>query len=83
MKSWLSYYILLCILKCWMLLQLEKRVQYHEHLRPVCLPTAATDLTPDTICTVIGWGKKNDTERKYIAAIFFSTESLLYISYSD
>ncbi|XP_019885727.1 atrial natriuretic peptide-converting enzyme isoform X2 [Ooceraea biroi] len=44
------------------LFQLERRVQYHEHLRPVCLPTVATNLTPGTICTVIGWGKKNDTE---------------------
>ncbi|KYN29072.1 Atrial natriuretic peptide-converting enzyme [Trachymyrmex cornetzi] len=44
------------------LFQLEKRVQYHEHLRPVCLPTADTNLTPDTNCTVIGWGKKNDTD---------------------
>ncbi|XP_011702665.1 PREDICTED: atrial natriuretic peptide-converting enzyme isoform X2 [Wasmannia auropunctata] len=44
------------------LFQLEKRVQYHEHLRPVCLPTADTNLTPDTKCTVIGWGKKNDTD---------------------
>ncbi|KAK9306878.1 hypothetical protein QLX08_002524 [Tetragonisca angustula] len=44
------------------LFQLEKRVQFHEHLRPVCLPTADTDLTPGTLCTVIGWGKKNDTD---------------------
>jgi len=50
-------------LECW--LQLERRVQYHEHLRPVCLPTVATNLTPGTICTVIGWGKKNDTECEY------------------
>ncbi|KAG7205357.1 hypothetical protein KM043_007357 [Ampulex compressa] len=44
------------------LFQLEKRVQYHEHLRPVCLPSASTNLTPGTLCTVIGWGKKNDTD---------------------
>ncbi|XP_032685944.1 uncharacterized protein LOC116851037 isoform X2 [Odontomachus brunneus] len=44
------------------LFQLEKRVQFHEHLRPVCLPTAATNLAPGTLCTVIGWGKKNDTD---------------------
>ncbi|KZC07370.1 Atrial natriuretic peptide-converting enzyme, partial [Dufourea novaeangliae] len=44
------------------LFQLEKRVQFHEHLRPVCLPTADTHLVPNTMCTVIGWGKKNDTD---------------------
>ncbi|KAI4503391.1 hypothetical protein M0802_001613 [Mischocyttarus mexicanus] len=44
------------------LCQLEKRVQFHEHLRPVCLPTATTNLPPATLCTVIGWGKKNDTQ---------------------
>ncbi|KAG6796821.1 hypothetical protein HZU73_07807 [Apis mellifera caucasica] len=44
------------------LFQLEKRVQFHEHLRPVCLPTANTQLIPGTLCTVIGWGKKNDTD---------------------
>ncbi|XP_033366977.1 uncharacterized protein LOC117243520 [Bombus vosnesenskii] len=44
------------------LFQLEKRVQFHEHLRPVCLPTADTHLIPGTLCTVIGWGKKNDTD---------------------
>ncbi|XP_034183521.1 uncharacterized protein LOC117605855 [Osmia lignaria lignaria] len=44
------------------LFQLEKRVQFHEHLRPVCLPSANMHLTPGTICTVIGWGKKNDTD---------------------
>ncbi|XP_011873137.1 PREDICTED: atrial natriuretic peptide-converting enzyme isoform X2 [Vollenhovia emeryi] len=44
------------------LFQLEKPVDYHEHLRPVCLPTADTYLTPNTHCTVIGWGKKNDTD---------------------
>nr|KAF7435742.1 hypothetical protein H0235_003933 [Vespula pensylvanica] len=47
------------------LCQLEKRVQFHEHLRPVCLPNATTNLAPATLCTVIGWGKKNDTQGKY------------------
>lgn len=46
--------------------QLEKRVQFHEHLRPVCLPTANTQLIPGTLCTVIGWGKKNDTDSTYL-----------------
>ncbi|CAK9832349.1 Atrial natriuretic peptide-converting enzyme [Anthophora retusa] len=44
------------------LFQLEKRVQFHEHIRPVCLPTVKTELIPGTLCTVIGWGKKNDTD---------------------
>ncbi|XP_017789542.1 PREDICTED: atrial natriuretic peptide-converting enzyme-like [Habropoda laboriosa] len=44
------------------LFQLEKRVQFHEHVRPVCLPTVNTELIPGTLCTVIGWGKKNDTD---------------------
>ncbi|XP_008211465.1 atrial natriuretic peptide-converting enzyme isoform X2 [Nasonia vitripennis] len=44
------------------LFQLERRVEFHEHLRPVCLPPANIDLAPGTVCTVIGWGKKEDTE---------------------
>ncbi|XP_058798325.1 atrial natriuretic peptide-converting enzyme-like [Phymastichus coffea] len=44
------------------LFQLEHRVEFHEHLRPVCLPPANIDLKPATECTVIGWGKKEDTE---------------------
>ncbi|XP_076662146.1 uncharacterized protein LOC143365660 [Halictus rubicundus] len=41
------------------LFQLEKRVQFHDDLRPVCLPPANKPLVPGTVCTVIGWGKKN------------------------
>ncbi|XP_048507998.1 atrial natriuretic peptide-converting enzyme [Athalia rosae] len=44
------------------LFQLEDRVQFHDHLRPVCLPTVNTELMPGKICTVIGWGKKEDTD---------------------
>ncbi|XP_051156436.1 uncharacterized protein LOC127278666 isoform X2 [Leptopilina boulardi] len=44
------------------LFQLEKRVTFHEHLRPVCLPPPNIDLKSGTICTVIGWGKKEDAE---------------------
>ncbi|XP_043476441.1 atrial natriuretic peptide-converting enzyme-like [Leptopilina heterotoma] len=44
------------------LFQLEKRVTFHEHLRPICLPPPNFDLKPGTICTVIGWGKKEDAE---------------------
>ncbi|XP_044580034.1 atrial natriuretic peptide-converting enzyme-like isoform X2 [Cotesia glomerata] len=44
------------------LFQLSKRVGFNEHLRPVCLPKASVELAPGTICTVIGWGKKDDTD---------------------
>ncbi|XP_076280974.1 uncharacterized protein LOC143209360 [Lasioglossum baleicum] len=44
------------------LFQLEKRVQFHDDLRPVCLPPANKPLVPGTVCTVIGWGKKNDSD---------------------
>ncbi|XP_056646933.1 atrial natriuretic peptide-converting enzyme [Diorhabda sublineata] len=43
------------------LFQLSNRVTFHEHLSPVCLPPADKDLKPGTKCTVIGWGKKEDT----------------------
>ncbi|KAK0171613.1 hypothetical protein PV328_005044 [Microctonus aethiopoides] len=44
------------------LFQLRNRVNFHDHLRPVCLPNPNTELSPGTICTVIGWGKKEDTD---------------------
>ena len=50
-----------------LLLQLEHRVEFHDHLRPVCLPKAETDLKPGTNCTVIGWGKKEDNESKFFS----------------
>ncbi|XP_017779613.1 PREDICTED: transmembrane protease serine 9-like [Nicrophorus vespilloides] len=43
------------------LFQLSTRVTFHEHLLPVCLPPADRELQPGTVCTVIGWGKKEDT----------------------
>ncbi|GJQ67502.1 SCRASP2 [Trypoxylus dichotomus] len=43
------------------LFQLSNRVTFHEHLSPVCLPAANKVLYPGTLCTVIGWGKKEDT----------------------
>ncbi|XP_031338612.1 atrial natriuretic peptide-converting enzyme-like isoform X2 [Photinus pyralis] len=43
------------------LFQLSTKVTFHEHLLPVCLPSADQELPPGTICTVIGWGKKEDT----------------------
>ncbi|XP_034945531.1 atrial natriuretic peptide-converting enzyme-like isoform X2 [Chelonus insularis] len=52
------------------LFQLKERVNFHEHLRPVCLPKASMELAPGTICTVIGWGKKEDTDAsKYEPAV--------------
>ncbi|XP_022915652.1 atrial natriuretic peptide-converting enzyme-like isoform X2 [Onthophagus taurus] len=44
------------------LFQLASPVTFHEHLLPVCLPPANKVLHPGTMCTVIGWGKKEDTE---------------------
>lgn len=46
------------------LFQLSVRVRFHEHLSPVCLPPANMELLPGTVCTVIGWGKKEDTGSK-------------------
>ncbi|KAK9890042.1 hypothetical protein WA026_008852 [Henosepilachna vigintioctopunctata] len=43
------------------LFQLSSRVTFHEHLLPVCLPKAEKQLRAGTLCTVIGWGKKEDT----------------------
>ncbi|XP_049826368.1 atrial natriuretic peptide-converting enzyme [Aethina tumida] len=43
------------------LFQLSSRVSFHELLLPVCLPPAHKQLHPGTVCTVIGWGKKEDT----------------------
>ncbi|XP_043284206.1 atrial natriuretic peptide-converting enzyme isoform X2 [Venturia canescens] len=52
------------------LFQLAERVNFHDHLRPVCLPKPETDLAPGTLCTVIGWGKKEDTdESEYEPAV--------------
>lgn len=47
-------------------LQLENRVEFHEHLRPVCLPKPNKHISAGTMCTVIGWGKKEDTDSKFI-----------------
>ncbi|KAK9505394.1 hypothetical protein O3M35_009463 [Rhynocoris fuscipes] len=44
------------------LFQLHQRVTFHEHLLPVCLPPPNYDLRPGTMCTVIGWGKREDTD---------------------
>ncbi|KDR23303.1 Transmembrane protease, serine 2 [Zootermopsis nevadensis] len=44
------------------LFQLRSRVTFHEHLLPVCLPPFNRDLAPGTVCTVIGWGKREDKD---------------------
>lgn len=43
------------------LFQLSSRVTFHEHLLPVCLPPTNKELPEGRKCTVIGWGKKEDT----------------------
>lgn len=45
--------------------QLASRVTFHEHLLPVCLPSPNRELEPGTTCTVIGWGKKDESGSKY------------------
>ncbi|XP_063218704.1 atrial natriuretic peptide-converting enzyme-like [Bacillus rossius redtenbacheri] len=44
------------------LFQLKSRVSFHDHLLPVCLPSPHYELAPGTMCTVIGWGKREDSE---------------------
>ncbi|PNF19617.1 hypothetical protein B7P43_G03230 [Cryptotermes secundus] len=44
------------------LFQLKSRVAFHEHLLPVCLPQPNHELAPGTLCTVIGWGKREDKD---------------------
>ncbi|KAI8037280.1 uncharacterized protein LOC128255857 [Drosophila gunungcola] len=47
------------------LFQLATRVAFHEHLLPVCLPPPSVrSLHPGTLCTVIGWGKREDKDPK-------------------
>ncbi|EDW79846.1 uncharacterized protein Dwil_GK18003 [Drosophila willistoni] len=47
------------------LFQLATRVAFHEHLLPVCLPPPTIkNLSPGTLCTVIGWGKREDKDPK-------------------
>ncbi|XP_055528034.1 uncharacterized protein LOC129720570 isoform X2 [Wyeomyia smithii] len=44
------------------LFQLATRVAFHEHLLPVCLPPPhIRELPPGTNCTVVGWGKREDS----------------------
>ncbi|KAH8407555.1 hypothetical protein KR222_005316 [Zaprionus bogoriensis] len=46
-------------------LQLAHRVAFHEHLLPVCLPPPnIKNLRPEQLCTVIGWGKREDKDPK-------------------
>ncbi|KAH8372887.1 hypothetical protein KR009_007281 [Drosophila setifemur] len=49
----------------WMYSQLATRVSFHEHLLPVCLPPPnVRNLHSGTLCTVIGWGKREDKDPK-------------------
>lgn len=77
---------LLCFLKILYSLgvcQLEEPVQFHDDLRPVCLPSADTHLVPGTLCTVIGWGKKNDTDGTYCScSLGFNRVELMLEHYS-
>lgn len=57
------------------LFQLSSRVTFHEHLLPVCLPPANKELVPGTVCTVIGWGKKEDTGSK---PLHYSFDNMIY-----
>lgn len=58
------------------LFQLSSRVTFHEHLLPVCLPPANKELVPGTVCTVIGWGKKEDTGSK-IALFHYPIKTII------
>ncbi|XP_039290247.1 atrial natriuretic peptide-converting enzyme isoform X1 [Nilaparvata lugens] len=47
------------------LFQLQSPVAFHDHLLPVCLPPDDYHLKPGMLCTVIGWGKREDSEGSY------------------
>lgn len=40
------------------LVKLNTTIKYNSHVRPVCLPK--TDLEPQTICYVTGWGHTSE-----------------------
>ncbi|XP_067631299.1 uncharacterized protein Corin isoform X2 [Eurosta solidaginis] len=46
------------------LFQLATRVAFHEHLLPVCLPPPGIKLKQGLMCTVIGWGKRENKDPK-------------------
>lgn len=46
---------------------------FHEHLVPVCLPPANKELKPGTLCTVIGWGKREDKSSSFKNKSYSST----------
>lgn len=55
-------------------LQLATRVAFHEHLLPVCLPPPhIREMVPGTNCTVVGWGKREDS-CKYSSSPLYHTE---------
>lgn len=63
--SYLGFHCLFCVA------QLAVRVRYHEQLSPVCLPPAERALAPGTLCTVIGWGKRDDKDSEYHFFVYF------------
>lgn len=54
--------------------QLSTRVAFHEHLLPVCLPpTNMKQLKAESLCMVIGWGKREDRkDRTYNTCYIFT-----------
>lgn len=64
--GYLGISLIFCYLLAYFLpLQLATRVAFHEHLLPVCLPPPSIkSLRPEQLCTVIGWGKREDKDRK-------------------
>lgn len=48
------------------LFQLKQKVKFNDHLLPVCLPPPNYELAPGTRCTVIGWGKREDTRGRFL-----------------
>lgn len=66
----LNWKLLLKLINSFYSLQLSKRVAFHEHLLPVCLPPPGLEeLKPGTVCTVIGWGKREDKKGKHSHSI--------------
>lgn len=48
------------------LIRLKESIKFNDHVRPACLPKTDRRLPVGTRCTVIGWGKQNDTGKGQI-----------------
>ncbi|NWW42226.1 GRAA protein, partial [Pedionomus torquatus] len=48
-----------------MLLQLHKRAKLNRAVKTIDLPTSDADPKPETSCTVAGWGKTSNNQRKF------------------